>query len=192
MAFMKVQIETYLIDALRNGDTAHVCQAILCACACPADNITYMPQGLAACIAELTNANVRSIRRALLELETRRFLTKLDEFRCEINPSFMSKSSRRIRYKGEIQGNPNDKECEFLFDVHRVATEAWKARGKGFVKHTSEDDTMIKKLSKELKEVKDINLKMLSIMEKIAAGMPQAEVKEVVECHLKLIKGEKE
>lgn len=195
MAFMKLQIEFYLIDALRNGDSAYICQAIVCAWACPNDNVVYVGRGLAVTIAELTKISQRSIERALTGMQKRGFLTKLDEFSCQINPDFMQKTSKRINYRGNKQGNPNSEESEFLIRVHTIARESWEQRGKNYRVVSIEDkDAMIKSLQKELRqerkaaaerheELKSLLSDMVNLLKK-----HEPEAAEKVERHLILVK----
>jgi hypothetical protein len=153
MAFIKLQIEFYLIDALRNGDAAYISQAILSALACPHDNVVYAGCGLAVTIAELTKLSPRSIRRELSGMQERGFLTKLDEYSCQINPEYMQKTSKRINYHGNKQVQPNSEESEFLIKIHTIAIQSWEQRGKNYkVVSTEDKDAMIKNLQKELRQ----------------------------------------
>lgn len=195
MAFMKLQIEFYLIDAIRNSDAAHICQAILCAWACPNDNVVYVQHGLTATIAELTNLSTRSIQRALQGMHERCFLTKLDEFSCQINDKFMQKTSKRIQYRGNKQISPDSKESDFLIRVHTIAIQSWEQRGKNYKVANAEDkDIMIKNLQKELRqerkaaaerheELKTILSDMVNLLKK-----HEPEAAEKVERHLTLVK----
>lgn len=151
MAFMKIQFEFYLIDSFRYGNATQICQAILSACACTHDNVIHMQSGLVATIAGLTGLGERSIEIALVTLQKRSFLTKQSEFLCQINPAFMQKTSKNIKYNGNKQDGANEQEMEFLFKVYAIATESWALRGKNYIKQTKETD-MIKNLQKELKE----------------------------------------
>ncbi len=196
MAFMKLQIEFYLIDAIRNGDAAHICQAILCAWACPNDNVVYVRGGLAATIAELTNLSSRSIQRALQGMHERCFLTKLDEFSCQINDKFMQKTSKRINYRGNKQVSPNSKESEFLIRVHTIAVESWEQRGKNYRVVVEDKDAMIKALQKELREERKAAAERHEELKTLLSDMVnllkkhEPEAAEKVERHLILVKTE--
>lgn len=188
MAFMKLQIEFYLIDSFRHGNATQICQSILCACSCAHDNVTFMERGLAATIADLTSISESSIRKALVTLQQRAFLTRLDEFSCQINPGFMQKTAKKIKYNGYIQSHPNQDESTFLFKVHTLAVESWELRGKNHKRYLKGEDAMMHpSVKKEFDSLqKQINT-MLEILKSVASGSDEA--KEKAETHLRLIEG---
>jgi hypothetical protein len=160
-----------------------------------------MERGLSATIAGLTNVDESSIRRALVTLQKRGFLTKLDEFSCQVSNEFMQKTSKKIKYKGAVQGNPNEDESVFLFKVHTLAIENWEIRGKNHKIFTKDEDKeMIKQLTKELKQeriqsaerhsdLKSDLKRVLDALDKLSARYNDSEAIEVVR-HLKLVQFE--